>query len=46
MYVPLMIEKVARRSDVGSMRPRPPLVFAEDIDSYGERCRYNEYYAF
>jgi|HubBroStandDraft_3_1064219.scaffolds.fasta_scaffold769608_2 hypothetical protein len=44
--VPVVIEKITRRSDVGSMRPRPPLVFAKEANGSGERCEYNNYDQF
>jgi len=43
VYLPVVIEKITRRRDVGSMRPRPPLVFAKDTDGCGERCGYDNY---
>ena len=46
VHVPVLVEEIARRSDVGSMRPRPPLVFAKDTDGYGERCVYDIYDQF
>jgi len=42
VYVPVATEKKACRSDAGSKGPRPPLVFAEDADGYGESCGYDE----
>jgi hypothetical protein len=46
VYLPFVIENIAHRSDVGSMRPRPALVFAKDADGYGKRCGYDNYDQF
>ena len=43
---PLATEKITRRSDVGSMRPRPPLIFAKGTEGYGDRCGYHNYDQF